>query len=188
MLSKKNKPQKAVYKLLLASTVLIVSFLFTGCFNVSDSFLAVKGAVFKNANIKCRQQTEFAIGKVSLCFTKILVRFIDIEEAESMLRYIDGVEIGNYELDKNPEADMQKITECIESRGWNYFIKNKERNECSILLAHYDTEASINGLLIIDYSNNHLSIVKVHGRLGQIAKMAIKEKNTHVFNNMQNRH
>jgi hypothetical protein len=132
----------------------------------------------KDTNIACKKDIEFSVGKITISMAKMFVRLSDEDDnAEEILENISSAEIGVYKVKTDaPKKNYMQVIRTMEKRGWTYIVRSFEKNKSSVIFVKGNKEDLITSLFVVDFEDNKLNLVEVHGNLNKIVEIAIRDK------------
>ncbi len=160
--------------------LLLISTAFSGCIGVNRNFKKIRRAVTENIDVKYNKSFEFSVGRTGLMLAGMVVRLSDVEEpVDDILSEVSRIQVGVYEKASGnlntTMADLNRITDEMNSQGWRYIVRSVQRDEVVGVFVRGD-DPRLRQLYVIAIDSNEMVLVEIHGELSKIVEIAIREK------------
>ncbi len=171
-------------KALLPFFFLLFAFSAAGCFGVDGDFKKVRNGVFNFLHPEdVDREFEYSVSNFEVYLVQKLASISDKTiDIELMLSKISNVQIGVYNLEKgedNRTGQLKSITKYFKEIGWSDLVKSVDKNNCSMVFVNLDDDEAIRELFVINSDDEELVLVRVRGKLTQLAELMIKNRGTH---------
>ncbi len=171
-------------KALLPFFFLLFVFSAAGCFGVDSDFKKVRNGVFNFLQAEdVDREFEYSVSNFEVYLVQKLASISDKTfDFELMLSKISNVQIGVYNLEKSEDGgtgSLKNITKYFRENGWSDLVKSKNNNECTMVFVNLADDEAIRELFVINSDDDELVLVRVRGKLTQLAELMIKNRGTH---------
>lgn len=163
--------------------VLLISALpfLTGCFGVSSYFDSVKDDILQNMTDRFEEDTEFALGPVTLSVAEFFVDFSDDVQAQEIIDAISRVQVGVYKRhysggEVSRAGIMKNIDRRMRKFGWKYIVKNYKQDEVSAVYVGRTSDWKLSRMFVVSLNKEELVLVQLDGDLDRVFEMAVREK------------
>lgn len=168
-------------KIFLSIMLVILILNMTGCFGVNSSFRRIRNHIFDNMSIDYKKEFEFSVGPAGLLLAGMVVRFAETEEPiDDIIGEISRVQVGVYNnIDNDSEfgnfESLIRLTNLMADADWECIVRSKSSREITAVFVKYD-EDILNQLFVVAMDKREMVLVEVHGDLGKVIEIAIREK------------
>ncbi len=159
---------------ILILSAFVFSLMASGCYEVSRNFSEIENEILLSAGSRYFEDTEFALGPVSMNFVKM---FADDDDQE-IIRNISSVQIGVYKGrndGKNNRDLFKRINDKMETLDWKCFVRETNPDELT-LIYYKNKNEKLYSMFIISINKNELSLVQLDGDLNRVILASIRQK------------
>lgn len=154
-----------------------------GCFGVDDDFREVRNSVFKFLQAEdVDREIEYSVNNFEVYLLQKIASISDEAiDVELMLSKVSNVQIGVYNFQKNEEerkASLRNITKYFKGKGWSDLVKTVTNDNCTMVFVNLANKEAIRELFIINSEEDELVLLRVRGKLTQLAELLIKNRGT----------
>jgi len=170
-------------KILLPFFILFFAVSAAGCFGVDDDFRKVRNGVFKFLQAEdVDREIEYSVNNFEVYLLQKIASISDKAiDVELMLSKVSNVQIGVYNFQKNEEerkASLRNITKYFKGKGWSDLVKTVSNDNCTMVFVNLANKEAIRELFIINSEEDELVLLRVRGKLTQLAELLIKNRGT----------
>lgn len=171
------------YRFLNLLLIIVLSFSFTGCFDVNRDFKDLRDDVRDAVNCRLKKDTEFRAGSGLIGLAQTFISFsddTDADEANEILDEIKSVQVGIYKNrsgDFNPnKRELRNIEDRLADKNWESIVKKNERDEYTLILVQEGEDDEYKKMLVIEFNEHELVICEIAGNLEKIIEKAIEDE------------
>jgi len=170
-------------KILLPFFILIFAVSAAGCFGVDDDFRKVRNGVFKFMQAEdVDREVEYSVNNFEVYLLQKVASISDKAiDIELMLSKVSNVQIGVYNFQKSLEerkVSLTNITKYFKGKGWSDLVKAVSDDNCTMIFVNLANKEAIRELFIINSEDDELVLLRVRGKLTQLAELLIKNRGT----------